>query len=1077
VSTTTSTRSSNDDEEEKVRRYKFPTAYGTLLVDRPLPRESGAQWFLEAERLRCALRLVPLVSILWPRFATRKVLSRASLILACGFILVALAQDSSSSLRQSASHNAPPSRRSATGQFRNQVPSTKPVSSNSRKDSPGAEAQLTAVAPQMQIFQDAQHYPTGGSPTSVGVGDFNGDGKADLAVANANGNSVSVLLGNGDGSFQTHIEYPTGSGPQSLAVGDFNGDGKPDLVVVNYGPSGSVSVLLGNGDGSFQSHVDYATGNLPLSVAVGDFNGDGKLDVVVANFGSDSVNVLLGNGDGSFQKHVDFATGKLPRSVAVGDFNGDGKLDLAVTAEGDFSLVVSILLGNGDGSFQSHVDYLTLTSSFVAIGDFNGDGKPDLAVPGIASVSVLLGNGNGTFQAHIEYPTGSGPQSLAVGDFNGDGKRDLAVANANGNSVSVLLGNGDGRFQSNVDYPTGDGPVSVAVGDFNGDGRPDLAVVNADDSSVTVLLGNGDGTLQKPLPYDKTGSTPQSVAVGDFNGDGKRDLAVANLGDNSMSVLLGNGDGTFQTHIEYPTGSGPQSLVVGDFNGDRRPDLAVVNDKDNSVSVLLGNGDGTFQTHIEYPTGSGPQSLAVGDFNGDGKPDLAVANANNASVSVLLGNGAGGFQAHVDYPTGSGPQSLAVGDFNGDGKLDLVVVSIGSNSPFNFFIGKVGVLLGKGDGTFGSIIFGESGNFTSVGVADLEGDGRLDLAVTAFSLTPFQGNDRWVGVLLGNGDGTFHLNGNYASGQGYSSVTVADLNNDGAPDLAFVTPGDAVSILLSLLNKAGTIAGLQSSINPSNLGQPVTLTATIRASGNSGGIPTGTVTFVDGTNELGSQPLSGNGVAILSTDTLAAGSHSITVVYSGDTTFNAATSVVLTQVVMAPDFGMTLAPGSGSVNAGDSAVFTLTATAIGAFSSSVSLSCSVSPTPPLAPTCSLDPTSLTPTAGGSTSTLKVSTTAPTASLVSPMLRHDLRPQYGLWLPTSSLALLVAGLAKNRWRRTRPSRALLIVVLLVGFQLLASCGGGSSHNGSVSTPPGPYTITVNAISGSVTHTTQVTVTVH
>jgi hypothetical protein len=1066
------------------------------------------------------------LSILWPRFATRKVLSRASLILACGFILVAWAQDSASPLpRQSASHNAPPSRRSATGQFRNQVPSTKPVPSNSQKDSPGAEAQLTAVATQMQIFQDARRYPTGDSPISVAVGDFNGDGKPDLAVANGNDNAVDVLLGNGDGSFQAHVDFGTGNLPWSVAVGDFNGDGKPDLAVANV-IGNSVSVLLGNGDGSFQSHVDFGTGNSPHSVAVGDFNGDGKLDLVVANFGSDSVSVLLGNGDGTFQTHIEYPTGSGPRSLAVGDFNGDGKLDLAVTAEGTFSqpTVVSILLGNGDGSFQSHVDYPTLTSSFVAIGDFNGDGKPDLAVPGIASVSVLLGNGNGTFQTHIEYPTGGGPQSLAVGDFNGDGKRDLAVLNDIDNSVSVLLGNGAGGFQAHVDYPTGSGPVSVAVGDFNGDGKPDLAVANADDRSVTVLLGNGDGTLQKPLPYDETGSRPQSVAmgdfnrdgkpdlavanangnsvsvllgngaggfqahvdyptgngpvsvaVGDFNGDGKPDLAVANANGNLVSVLLGNGDGTFQTHIEYPTGSGPQSLVVGDFNGDGKPDLAVVNDKDNSVSVLLGNGDGSFQSHVDYPTGSGPGSLAMGDFNGDGKADLAVANA--ASVSVLLGNGAGGFQSHVDYPTVSGTsESLAVGDFNGDGKLDLVVVSIGSNNPYSPFSGGVGVLLGKGDGTFGSIIFGGHGNFTSVGVADFDGDGRLDLAVTEFAFESFTGNDHWVGVLLGNGDGTFHLNGNYASGQGYSSVTVADLNHDGAPDLAFVTPGDAVSILLNLLNKAGTIADLQSSVNPSKLGQPVTFAAAIRASGNGGGIPTGTVTFVDGTNELGSQPLSGNGVAILSTDTLSAGDHGITVVYSGDTTFNAATSVVLTQVVVAPDFGMSLAPGSGSVNAGGSTVFTLTATAIGGFSSPVSLSCSVSPTPPLAPACSLAPTSLTPTAGGSTSDLTVSTTASTASLMSPMLRHDLRPLYGLWLPTSSLALLVAGLAKNRWRRTRPSRALLIVVLLVGFRLLAACGGGSIHNGSVGTPPGTYTISVNAISGSVTHTTAVTVTV-
>jgi len=346
---------------------------------------------------------------------------------------------------------------------------------------------------------------------------------------------------------------------------------------------------------SFAAAVNYAAGDGPLSVTSGDFNGDGHLDLAAANELTNNISILLGNGDGTFQAAANFTAGNSPISITTGDFNEDGRLDLAVANYVTYN--VSILLGNGDGTFNTAVSYAVERYPFsVTSGDFNGDGHLDLAVAnfddtaGLVSdhVSVLLGNGDGTFNAAVNYDPGSRPRSVITGDFNEDGKLDLATANENSDNVSILIGNGNGTFRAAVNYAAGDFPMSVTAGDFNQDGHLDLAVANDVSNNVSILLGNGDGTFNAAVNF-AAGGFPFSVTKGDFNRDGRLDLAVTLFSSDNVGLLLGNGNGTFNPPVKFAAGDGPFSATAGDFNGDGKLDLATANNTSDTVSVLLNN--------------------------------------------------------------------------------------------------------------------------------------------------------------------------------------------------------------------------------------------------------------------------------------------------------------------------------------------------------------------------------------------------------------------------------------------------------------------------------------------------------
>ncbi|WP_171475859.1 beta strand repeat-containing protein [Frigoriglobus tundricola] len=696
-------------------------------------------------------------------------------------------------------------------------------------------------------FAAQRTFTVGVHPFSVVEADLNGDGRPDLVVANFGSNTVSVLLnttapGAAIASFAAQQTFATGNGPFTVTVANVNGDGRPDFVVANSGSS-TVSVLLnttaaGATTASFAAQQTFATGAGPVSVTAADVNGDGRPDLIVADEGANEVSVLMnttapGAATATFAAQQTFATGGAPRAVTAADVNGDGRPDLIVADYG--SAAVSVLLnttapGAATASYAAGASFATGTSpSSVAVADLNGDGRADIVVAnyGSASVSVLLnttapGAAAPSFAAQQTLATGNGPRFVAAADVNGDGRPDLVVANYNSFNLSVLLnttppGAATLSFAAQQTFLTGNGPFSIALGDLNGDGRPDIAVANYTSGNVGVLLNTTSHTESTtagvPSPTFTAAATPatdmapSSVAVADLNGDGLPDLIVANFTSGTVSVFVnttapGFDTSTFAAEQTFAVASSPSSVAVADVNGDGRPDLVVTHEGNSTVSVLLGTtapGSGTisFAAPQTFATGGAPDSVAVADVNGDGKPDLIVANLGSNTVSVLLnttaaGSLTAGFAAQQTFATGRRPYSVEFADLNGDGKPDLVVVNEGSAT--------VSVLLnttapGATTSAFAAQqTFAVGADSRTMTIADLNGDGRPDLIAVSYA-------SEAVSVLVnttaaGATTATFAAQQTFATGTGPRAVAAADVNGDGKIDLVVANLGSGTASVL-----------------------------------------------------------------------------------------------------------------------------------------------------------------------------------------------------------------------------------------------------------------------------------------
>jgi hypothetical protein len=653
-------------------------------------------------------------------------------------------------------------------------------------------------------FDEAIASPELGDLYHCATGDFDEDGKVDVACVVQGATSVSIgfFRGSGDGHFAAAGLSPVDGQPgYELLSADADGDGRADLFFSDQAARG-VAFLHGHGDGSF-SAVRYTAAEVG-ALAIADFDGDGRLDVVVGG-GSGYVSYLAGNGDGSFLSGAGTSVplGAPVWRVAAADFNGDGQLDLAALT----SMELSLLTGDARGQFTRVQRLLVPQSTLMALADVDGDGQSDVVVLSDTS-AIVFANQRGKLSQVSETMVGSFPSGVAAGDLDGDGRVDLALAIWNQDALGLLLSSGGGAFAPIVDYGGGNPTEQVMIADTNGDGTKDI--ITADAGRLLTLLGAGQGRLHaaRSYPGGSASGDWRHIVAADLDGDGRLDLTVGSV--YSLDLLVGRGDGSFDPR-SLPDPGATLDLLLADLDGDGHLDAI------SEGGVRWGDGMAGFAPAIQEPVNgtllaagrfgarsqvvlctfdgalalvgadatrvltventvsfaSCPRTAAAGDLDGDGVDELVVLDDSGLGVLRL---GAG---APARYPL-TGGQAVTLADLDADGRLDAVVA--GSDG--------LTVWRGQGDGSFAAPLHvPQSGTWYALANADFDGDGYVDLLGLA---------DLQAGIALGDGRGGFAALQPLVGGEGpVEGVIAADFNGDGRPDVALATDSGRVHVLFN----------------------------------------------------------------------------------------------------------------------------------------------------------------------------------------------------------------------------------------------------------------------------------------